>query len=303
LTTDEQHHLLSFLKNCSPTSLGNFLLAKQNRAANLERDLRDLAQELCENLVFIELACLLRNNGQNVRSLEKGQGVVDLSLSPTYVPPNGWYWIWQRNDLDFFEKGILQNIKMWCDRNHCGRPTRGQLMKTTGLSRATLTRVLATLRKKRFIESMYTGRGNKIRILEPPSPLFSGGSDRAPRRLTESTLGARLEPPQPSGGSDRAPLYVKNVLHGNSVGRSNGNLGEIGVRGVTPEPARPDISDRELKKLQLEAEILGRTERLQKKALTSEIQTGRGPQVGPARVRPEVLERIHKRELAKKAGR
>ena len=341
MTPHEQQHLLSFLGNCSPVSLGNFLLAKQNRAANLERDLRDLVQELCENLVFIELACLLRNNGREVRTLEMRQGAADLSTSPTMVPPDGYHWICDRRDLSHCEWSVLISIKRFCNRNHCARVTVRRLAECCRLSLRAVTAALASLRKKGFLQSEYTGRADFFQVLEPPPELFSGThlvrTSKAPE-AHQLSMGCA---PEPSGTHQVRTLSVN---HRNvplvSAGRSNGGPGEIGVSAVTPKAARPDVSDRELKKLQLEAEILGRTERLQKKALTSEDwKIGRGPQatrepnaagmrhINAVRARPHnnlppiyteeqirqaeaaerisspvKAEKIQKRELAKKAG-
>ena len=145
---ENQQHALTFLANCSSVSLGNFLLAKQNRAANLEQQLCELAQELFENLVYIELACLLRNNGRDVRSLEKGRGAAELSTSPNLLPPRGWHWTGDRDDLTKNELWTLVGIKRYCNQNNIAVVSARQIARWTRLSRRGVTYGLRGLRSK-----------------------------------------------------------------------------------------------------------------------------------------------------------
>jgi hypothetical protein len=61
-------------------------------------------------------------------------------------------------------------------------------------------------------------------------------------------------------------------------------------------PRASEPSDRELEKLRLDAEILGRQERARK---TSGLEIGQNPIVGPAKINPKALERIREREKQK----
>jgi hypothetical protein len=151
-------HARHFLANCSSISLDNFLLAKQNRAANLERDIAERVQELLENLVLIELAFLLRGRVPfdprlNVSPPKVAQGAYKMALSPKLIPPDGWRWIWERSDIRLSRKAILQCLKKFSHATLWGSLTRRQLMQMTGLSRATVTRCMSDLRAKKFVET------------------------------------------------------------------------------------------------------------------------------------------------------
>ena len=81
-------------------------------------------------------------------------------------------------------------------------------------------------------------------------------------------------------------------------------VSEVSNRNKTKDkgvqPPRPQAFDPEIKKLQLQAEILGRTERLRgHTSIANETKAGVGPECPPAAVRPEVLERIRMREAAR----
>ena len=59
-TYNDRLSLVSFLRSCSRIALEDFLLAKQNRISNLEKELRDMIGRLSENIAFVELANILR---------------------------------------------------------------------------------------------------------------------------------------------------------------------------------------------------------------------------------------------------
>lgn len=229
MTTDEQHHLVSFLTNCSPVSLGNFLLAKQNRAANLERHLRDLVQELCENLVFIELACLLRNNGRDVRTLEVGRGTPDLSTSPNAINPNWWRWTGDRDDLTKNEVWTLMGIKRYSNANGVAvNLSRRRIARWSRLSLRGVSYGLKGLRSKGFIETTFTGHGDRIQLLEPPPLMFSGVQPVHTSIAAGADLVSTGCTPQPPGVHRLHTLSVnrKNVppvLPGRSNRNLNGN--------------------------------------------------------------------------------
>ena len=82
----ETRELVRFLVNCSRTSLGSFLLAKQSRASNLERDLRDVIGNLIETVAFIELANILRNYGEEIVCAVHDRGFAGSSALPALAP-------------------------------------------------------------------------------------------------------------------------------------------------------------------------------------------------------------------------
>jgi hypothetical protein len=86
VTSIETQELVSFLVNCSRASLGNFLLAKQNQASNLERNLRDITRELIETVAFIELANILREHGEEIVGGSHGPRSVALAAFPKAGP-------------------------------------------------------------------------------------------------------------------------------------------------------------------------------------------------------------------------
>ena len=82
-----------------------------SRAANLERNLRDLVGQLVETVAFVELANLLRDHGEEIIGSDQGRGEADLSTSPTLIPMNWWKWILCRRDLTTTEKIVALAIK------------------------------------------------------------------------------------------------------------------------------------------------------------------------------------------------
>jgi len=291
----DNHHNLLFLSTCSRISLSDFLLAKHNRCANLERDLRDLVLNLAENIALVELANILRDG-----PIQGGE-VANLSTSPTNkVPPYGWHWIGRRRDLKSHEVFVLTAIKNFCPKDsNVTQAKCWQLMGWTKLSRAAVKRALRSLRRKGFIETKRTGRGDRIEVLEPPPELFCDGSNRAIRWLPQTHQIGLIEPSPVPDGSMGATLSVNHKSRlPVGPGSPNGNVGELGA-GVAlthDVPRASEPSDRELEKLRLDAEILGRQERARK---TSGLEIGQNPIVGPAKINPKALERIREREKQK----
>jgi hypothetical protein len=324
VTQPEARELVSFLVNCSRVSLDNFLIIQQSRASNSERDLRDSIHNLVEKTAFIELAHILRDHGEEIVGATPGRGAPELSTSPIEIPSNWWKWIYRRRDLTNNEKLVAMVIKGNSVNGEC-TSFLSQLAADCSISKATVKRMIKSLRSKGFLHISRRGpRSLIIRAHYEPSFSEKEGSYRA-----------RTAQGEPKEGSPGATLSEDLELLPRNGGHTSGK-----ARAVTPNAARPEVSDRELKKLQLEAEILGRTERLQKKALTSEEwKIGRGPQatrepnaagmrhINAVRARPHnnlppiyteeqirqaeaaerisspvKAEKIQKRELAKKAG-
>jgi hypothetical protein len=276
---------LAFLMSCSRTSLADFLLAKQNRAANVEKNICDLMGQLSESLVLIELACSLRSDGENVRNAENARGAADLAQSPTgsYPPPYGWHWILNRGDLTLYEKLVLLGLKRFCNQNHMARVAHFQLTKATGISRAKVKRCLKQLIEKKFLLATYTGRASRFWVLSPPADLSigsSGGATTAETRwLPGSYPVALAELPEPSGSSGGATL---SVIHGNPVRHRSA--------GVTPPSAFSEGQNLS----QIQPPGLGQSLNPKEIALRRELAVGIGPQT-TAGVRPEVIERDRRR--------
>lgn len=66
MPTDESRALVRFLVNASRAGLGSFTLARMNRAANTERQLRELLHALLEDLAWVHFAELLREHGEEL---------------------------------------------------------------------------------------------------------------------------------------------------------------------------------------------------------------------------------------------
>jgi hypothetical protein len=66
MTTDESRALVRYLASVSRTGLGSFQLNHMNRAANLEREIRERLELLVEDLAMVELAQFLREHGEEL---------------------------------------------------------------------------------------------------------------------------------------------------------------------------------------------------------------------------------------------
>jgi hypothetical protein len=66
---DEGKALVRFMVGASRASLGDFYLARLNRSADLERELRGQLHTLAEELAWVYLARLLREHGEEIAEL------------------------------------------------------------------------------------------------------------------------------------------------------------------------------------------------------------------------------------------
>ena len=200
--------LVSFLATCSPITLADFQLSRQNRTQNgvrelldslhsnlrkplpshLEKTLRDLFHGAVTDAAHAELATIVRES-RKTRELS-------LPSSPTFIPPDGVYWIGHRRDIDKLEKAVLQAIKSCCGKNHIGNVSKTYLMNFTGWSRRSVMIGLRSLEKKGFIAVVFKGRFNQIRLLTPP---VEGGTGCPPEEIVGGT-GC------PPGGHQLPPL-------------------------------------------------------------------------------------------------
>ena len=63
----EQRELVSFLVNCSKTSLSDFFLDRLSRAANLERKFKALAHDMIDNAAHVGTpGALLRDHREEI---------------------------------------------------------------------------------------------------------------------------------------------------------------------------------------------------------------------------------------------
>jgi Helix-turn-helix domain len=227
MTQAEARSLVSFLVNCSRTSLGNFLIAKQSVASNLEKELRELIARLVENVAFIELANILRDHGEEIVGSHQDGGTAEMSASPNLVPMNWWHWILQRKDLTPSDRLVAIAIKSFSNREGESAPHVLDLMERTALSRAQVYRGMAKLQQKGILVSRRTGRGNRmilryqVETSEVSNSDLRGLSQRPQRSLVETSevshgdsilISENLEvpgkatppyPPRKFGGGDR----------------------------------------------------------------------------------------------------
>ena len=239
MTDSTADGLVPFLTTASLTTLGDLQLSRLNLAALHERDLlnllagcakkrllpkvarelRDTIRAFVSNLAEAEAAQILRNF--------RTQREIELAPSPNKtIPPNGWFWIGDREDLDGYEVAIFRSIKRICIQNawrtkveNVADTRISELMRDSHFPKITVRRVLQSLAKKRFIEAHQTQHGLRIVILEPPLPLYSSTLRRDLRKLPGSTLeslrklpGSTLEPLRMLPGSTlepSGPLCVK----------------------------------------------------------------------------------------------
>jgi hypothetical protein len=160
----------SFLTTCSKISLSDFLLAKQNRAANLEKQLSQISAELSENLVLIELANLIRSPARsNVCSIEKGRGPAELPQSPKPFAPNFWRFAGLRKDLSKNEVWTYTAIKALVNENGIQALTKDQISKWCRLSPRSVQYALKGLRSKGFIVTQKRKWDMLVKVLRPPS--------------------------------------------------------------------------------------------------------------------------------------
>lgn len=66
MPTDESRALVRYLASVSRTGLGSFQLARLNRVANRERQLRELLRALLEDLSWLHFTELLREHGEEL---------------------------------------------------------------------------------------------------------------------------------------------------------------------------------------------------------------------------------------------
>ena len=63
---EQSQALVRYLADASRTSLGDVYLQRLNRAANLERDIRERLHALANELAWVLLAELLRDHGEEL---------------------------------------------------------------------------------------------------------------------------------------------------------------------------------------------------------------------------------------------
>jgi hypothetical protein len=66
MSSDQSKALVRFVIGASRMSLGDFYLAKLNRSANLERELREKLHALVEERALVLFANLLREHGEEI---------------------------------------------------------------------------------------------------------------------------------------------------------------------------------------------------------------------------------------------
>ena len=72
MTPNDEHQLVQFLRDCSDMSLGDFVLARLNRDAELRKRLAALIEEMIENRAAYLVGSLLRTHGQELRARWSG---------------------------------------------------------------------------------------------------------------------------------------------------------------------------------------------------------------------------------------
>lgn len=183
----DQARFASFLTTCSKVSLSDFLLAKQNRAANLEKQLCELSGELSENLVLIELANLIRSPQSKICSITKGQGAAELSTSPKPYSPNFWRFAGHRRDLSKNEKMTFLGIKALCNEEGIGALTKERIANWCSSSISSVKRGLRGLRTKGFVRTQKRKWDMLVFVLEPPPERIQEGSQRPLSRVQEGS--------------------------------------------------------------------------------------------------------------------
>lgn len=66
MPTDESTDLVRYLIETSRAGLGEFSLARMNRAANGEKQLRELLHQVVQDLAWVMVADLLREHGEEI---------------------------------------------------------------------------------------------------------------------------------------------------------------------------------------------------------------------------------------------
>jgi hypothetical protein len=276
----DRNETVSFLKTCSRVSLSDFLLAEQNRAANLEKHISELVQELSENLVFIELARLLRANSSNVLSIEKGRGAADLSTPPKPYSHNHWRKLGTRRDLTRNELWTLMGIKAHANEDGVAPVTRRKIEEWSRLSRSGVYRGLKGLRAKGFIRSKRRQWDLLVYLQIPPLEFRSEGS--------QGTFSVESE------GSQGTFSVESEGSQGTFSRGSEGSGGTIStyVKHVSLKSSTPHH--------QTQPPGLGHELNPKELATRKEISVGTAPRASG--VRPEILERERKRRAAKNGG-
>lgn len=293
MSDDHAQDVVSFLATCSSVSLGEFQLAKLNRRSNGERELfelfkftnplsrdsekklRELIHTLVSNAAQGEAARILRGSRAKLPTPQ-----------PMLIPINWWKWIIRRSDLTTAEKMVALTIK--ASLNGSGECVIGIPLIATdsGLSGTTVKIALRGLREKGLIQTRRTGRECLI-AMDGIRP-----SDRRNQSIGKTAGTHQLDAGRPSDGRDASRILISENPE---VLRS----GRDGVGELVRPPDAPLTPQQELRRLELEAEILGRTERLQKASgsgnsksdeLRRELMIGAGPQLSD-----EQREKLQKR--------
>lgn len=310
----EKRELVSFLVSCSRQTLAEFYLKRLNRVANLERQFRDLAREIVENLAHVELADLLRDHGEEIvghpteeLKLTAATAQAQLSIPPkavgaTAAPRTLYRWIWKDPSLSKAQKSILQVITNHHvfgrpDARHEGwaRVSCSQIGSETGFSRRHVIRVckdLVAMGRLEIDQENWGGRGHWMRVI-PNQILAFGRSDTmshqecqyvTPREQLRDDTGShqvcqRVTP----GVTPSHPLSVLSVLPGEAP-------------PPTPPQAggAPSGSALAMSQPQPQTQPLGL--RKNRRNAAAYVGTGPDPRAVGATVNPEVLERNRRRE-------
>jgi hypothetical protein len=223
MTPDETKSIVTFLATASRISLGNFLLAKYNKAANLEKEIRELGRELVQCFVFIELAAFLRAQPRKDGGLE--YPVVTTPLNA--FPVTWWKWIIRRRDLSSKEKLLALTIKADSDGLGEWEGPEQELVENSGLSESTVRRAARGLEEKGLYKFRRTGRGIKVTI---------GQIDRSERSnwpirpVTETDQSGHTDRSERSQGPDILIPKDSELLRGPKPSRT-GRVSQDTVNG------------------------------------------------------------------------
>lgn len=177
----EQREIVSFLIKASRNSLGDFLLSRLNRTANLKRDLADLLNRLVDSAAQAELARLLRDHGEEIVGFDAwrestphpSQPAKILPAEPVTAPAAAApakkriaYLVTIRGLTDAeirlclfirtrqsfrYDRQPEEDLRLW------SRQSVGSMALSLGKTRWHLQRILTTLRRKGAVLRKRTG--------------------------------------------------------------------------------------------------------------------------------------------------
>jgi hypothetical protein len=264
---NEQRELVSFLVGASRASLSEFFLARLNRAANLEREFRELSRRLVENAAFVELAELLRDHGEEIVANPPEERLLN-GAAPKRVqgslPANPWFWFWQDRSFSRAEGVLLQMIVMHSDSAGVCKVSIAELCADSRFKRAYVFRLLSILESKGVLKRKRTGGFDEF-TLYPNAPIRFRGEIVQPedvyssrhQRSTEVDNGSPLQRTSDvhSGGDPMStqvdPSYVLQRKAGARTATTATTMLEVLPPGFLQELSRivPLFEDQAAKKL------------------------------------------------------